>query len=256
MGFRRSYGNKKRYNNSDQLKMYSSLRHDTMLFSAAANPKSLKMAGPVRLTENSYCPLMNLWCPSARHRTTSFVRGLRQSSDVLFVGVREVLTIGLATPDTVTVRRVVFLARDDHESSESFAGPSTTLLRNMAFDPVTSDAGEALVSELFSGTNGVDYNSTTVMRHRLDSGCQVLSDKTYTSPVGRTSWSLKFWHPVRRKLMYDENESGVGTTTSVWAGHNTGSAGNVYVLTLVETGGSMEGPAVSCNTDVYWREKV
>lgn len=179
----------------------------------------------------------------------------------------------------MTWRRICFWDVAKHPEGKPIVAvhPVTgdpVLRRNLiTFFPETGGADEALGDYLWKGQVGIDYSEEARAMSPLDpERVKVVSDQSFTlnpnfrdeaTRGGRKHTVVKRWHPMNKKMTYDQEESGMNKDGSTgWSVTSPKAAGNFYVLDIFYTGAGVQDPPTTTNIGdfmvertVYWHEK-
>ena len=156
----------------------------------------------------------------------------RNSQEIFFVGVKERLDPYAVFP--FVWRRVVFWTHQRFEQFRTIEGLGGTRFR-LGVTYGVSDLSAFDIQELmFKGSAGVDWDTTRPIDARLDTQrIRVVSDRKVNfnpnSEQGRYSL-FKRWHPIRRKIIYDQQENGDDMTPNYWSTVSPTSSGNLYIV--------------------------
>ena len=160
-------------------------------------------------------------------------------------------------------RRVVFWTHQRFEQFRTIEGLGGTRFR-LGVTYGVSDLSAFDIQELmFKGSAGVDWDTTRPIDARLDTQrIRVVSDRKVNfnpnSEQGRYSL-FKRWHPIRRKIIYDQQENGDDMTPNYWSTVSPTSSGNLYIVDFFGfPPGLGQGAAarLSIQSTVYWRVEV
>jgi hypothetical protein len=199
----------------------------------------------------------------------------RNSSEPFMVGVKDRVNISSTFP--FTHRRVCFWSHEQFPVGQPFRfnsdleGEPQYQRRNLT--RYTPSANAELFEYLFKGTLGVDYSEDTRPITPLDPRrLRIVYDKTYNvNPMIGTSdtsasfggriTTRRFWHPMRQKVFYDEDEDGaaISPTTPGYVSRSPNCPGNFYILDIFSTGQDIEDPSGTVGnfkpeTTTYWHE--
>lgn len=240
-----------------------------------ANVGSLSVAG------NN--PAIVLWCASARSLASTPLSAetvptinQRTSSSVFFTGLKETITIRTNTSAAWRWRRIVFTHKGPIPGFTEADDPLRTFYQladaqeNLEYQRVATALPFALVADLYSyvfrgfGVNNVsapardwiDPITAPVDTMRI----KVLYDQVTPIASGNDSGVVKTfnrWHPVRKNIMYGDQEIGGTLSTSPFSTQARPGIGDVYVMDLVFSNSEGEEDLLSWlpTSTVYWREK-
>lgn len=113
---------------------------------------------------------------------------------------------------------------------------------------------------LFKGVSGIDWSDVIlapVDNERVD----LKFDKTWLIRSGNALGTVierKLWHPMNKNLVYDDDESGEGMSSSYFSTDSKLGMGDYYILDLIQPG--LGGNAtdllnIYSNSTLYWHEK-
>jgi len=195
----------------------------------------------------------------------------RHKSRVYFRGVRERLSMETNSNAAWIHRRVVFL--DQSEIIRAHMPPDTaqTLLGGAGYTrplwAVLNTAGATepgatawseISDEIYDGQLGMDWAS--FLTARFDSQkIKVLYDRMRRISSGndRGTWvTPKYWHPINRTLVYDDDQDGNSINTAPWSNGSRQSCGDVIVLDLFSCadGETADEIRIGSEATVYWHE--
>ena len=195
---------------------------------------------------------------------------LREQAKIFYRGVREEVSISVSEP--VFWRRVVFFMNEELEQGVPLfpTHPATGnpyRMRNMLpFRPEQGQADELLGLKLWEGLVGVDFSEDTRWKSPLSKrACRVVYDRTatinpsheYTTTESGQMRNRTMWHPVNRKLLYHDQESGNDVNPSPWVSELP-NQGNMYIMDIFSLGraeaeGSVMG-SWNLQSKIYWHE--
>lgn len=198
---------------------------------------------------------------SARTATTCYMRGLSEH-------LRMQTSSGLPWFH----RRICFTAKGDDPWRITFAGdtgtPTSFLENSNGFTRLLFNANinstqnwlNQINAVIFKGAQGVDWSDPIIAP--LDTRrITVKFDKTWTMQSGNTQGIVrerKLWHPMNKSLVYDDDETGIGESTSYDSVTSKAGMGDYYVLDIFAsgTGGtSSDLLRLEANSTLYWHEK-
>lgn len=265
---RRYRGRRPRMSSRRVRDIASRKKYDTV-FGATSN--DVQSTGSVSLkTGNNYF----LWTPSWRQRrTASTDEHVRANQDVYMRGVRD--RVMVAASLSFTHRRVCFWShrRIDEARPYVFENPDVIDAPSYQRRPLTAlypNIDEELFEYLFKGTVGLDYSENSRWDTPLDNKrLKVVFDKQYavnpnyapadTSTAFGKMVTRKFWHPINRKILYDDDEEGADVNGSGWSSNTPESLGNYYIFDIFSSGQEIEGSTQNMGTympetTTYWHE--
>lgn len=200
---------------------------------------------------------------SQRTATTCFMRGLAERWDI---------TTG--SPAPWLHRRIVFsftgpeiytVTTPTNGVGALFAELSTGYTRDFpnlfgVVDPRTVQVQSQANDIIFKGTQGRDW--TDLFQAKVDTNrVTLISDKVtrYTSGNDRGVFrTQKFWTPINKNLIYDDDENGNSTVNSPFSVSHGPTCGDIYVMDLFSAGlGSTSSDEMRINVQatLYWHER-
>lgn len=215
------------------------------------------------------------WCPTARLPVEVLRNNVTQlsSGKPYYVGLKENLRIDTSSGRPWRHRRICFTTKDDGNLIDGAPGATPPWKRGGPIDPNVGsvrpwqpligtglvDIRTHLVNILFQGTVSSDYDQlidAKLDRTRVD----VKYDHTWTirptTTVGSTN-PKKLWHPMRKTLIYDQDESGKLTNYTDFAAATRHGMGDYYVVDIFDCfqGTSSDLLAVGGEATLYWHER-
>lgn len=233
---------------------------------------------PISATE----PYALLWQPTHRNRYTPINNNptnssaARNSTTCFFVGIKESIDLSTTNGQAWLWRRIVFTYKGllipatnyrDYATREVELSDESKLLQrpNTSLPaPLTSDLYEKIFRGRGSNTNGLipkDWiNNITAPIDTTQ--ITPLYDKTMSIRSGNNlgcNFTVKRWHPIRKNIVYDDEEDGTEVIGSPNSTQGKPGCGDVYILDLISgngvddvTTGSFYFNPVST---VYWHER-
>lgn len=117
----------------------------------------------------------------------------------------------------------------------------------------------AFIEKVFQGTLNIDYDSvftakpdTESVRVHYDATSQISS----SSDAGKLK-IVRRWHPISKRIIYDDRESGKTDPPRMYAKENRSSNGDVYIIDMFISLSPNEGNNLSFGSDAiyYWHER-
>ncbi|AXL65874.1 putative capsid protein [Spider associated circular virus 2] len=216
-----------------------------------------------------------LWCATARDNTissannrgTAFDQAARTSTTPYMIGLKEAIEIQVSTGMPWQWRRICFtykgpiglaLGTSQNISTETSNG-WVRLVNDITGNP---GGGQQyiLFEKLFKGQNTQDWNDA--MTAKVDNTRVTLKyDKTCTLASGNEDGFIRKynkWHPMRKTLVYNDDELGGGEAAQVFSTQGKAGMGDYYVLDLFRARtGSTSSDQLSFRPEstLYWHEK-
>lgn len=197
----------------------------------------------------------------------------RRHTETFCVGYKERVTLETGTAANWLWRRIVVNIKS-LECAQSFPQgalynnfdttvPNPGYLRTL-FDYSTNDlARQTLYRELFQGTLGIDYQdifNAPIDTRRVDK----VYDRVISVGSGNNAahWKRsRFWHPVRKRLVYNEKESGDHKDTQSEASHYNNGAkfgcGDLWVIDMFACANGAASDVMNFlpQGTYYWHER-
>ncbi|QIR82254.1 capsid protein [Chicken genomovirus mg8_401] len=195
----------------------------------------------------------------------------RGKSRVYFRGVAEKMSMETNSNAAWIHRRTVFL--DGGETIRTHMPPDTastltgslgyvrplyTVLNTAAASEPGATAWHEISDQIYDGQHNVDWSN--LITARMDSQkVKVLYDKTRRISSGndRGTWKInKYWHPVNRTIIYDDDQDGNEINTAPWSSGSRQSAGDVIVMDIFSCADGEEADEIRVGVEstVYWHE--
>lgn len=265
---RRRYGARRRRMTSRRVRDIASRKKYDTIFGATSNEPSATGQATLVAGTNYY-----LWCPTWRQRRPSSTdEHVRANQEVYMRGIKD--RVMVSATFSLVHRRVCFWSHRRIEDARPFVMENPDVIdappyqrRNLV--ALYPNLDEELFEYLFKGTVGFDYSENSRWDTPLDNKrLKVVYDHQYTitpnyapnegAQFGKTL-TRKFWHPINRKIMYDDDEEGADVSGSGWSANTPESLGNYYVLDIFSTGQWIEGSTDTVGTfmpesTTYWHE--
>ncbi|UJO02118.1 Cap [Molossus molossus associated gemycircularvirus 3] len=276
---KRTYRKKGAMSKKRILNTTSRKKRDTMLTysnTSATGASQATAAGPAFVSATTGG--IFLWQATARDLTAGSTlatisnESARTSTNTYMRGLSEHVRIQTSSGLPWFHRRVCFTAKGDDPWRLSFSGDSGTpytyvestngfgrLMFNISVNS-TPNYTNQIYSVIFKGAQGVDWNDAIIAP--IDTRRITLKfDQTWTMQSGNTQGVVrerKLWHPMNKSLLYDDDESGIGETTSYDSVTSKPGMGDYYVLDIFSagTGGtSTDLLRIDATSTLYWHEK-
>lgn len=226
----------------------------------------------------------SLWNATARSLTTGgnnpnlFVDKADRTSTTCYMrGLREVIRVQTSSPLPWVWRRICFTTKDDVFQSKVGGDTAPTQTYIPYFDTPTSNIGmfrqwfnlqinnmpntvSVFNGIIFQGQEGSDWNN--ILNAKPDSTrIRTWSDTQIPLHTGNQSGYFKThkrWYPMNKNLVYNDDESGAGESTSYTTTQARPGMGDYYVLDIFVPG--IGGSAtdllnVDSQATLYWHEK-
>jgi len=240
--------------------------------------------GPIIMTgDNDY---EFLWVATARDNVISgtepgvFQQSQRTATSCYMRGLSEKWEISTGSPQPWQHRRIVFTYTGDQIYRTNDVGPdipegdgvgavfkelSSGYARAFVDLHDVSDSrsvfiGEHLRDLVFKGTRGKDWQS--FMTAGTDNRrIKIISDKTTNIRSANDRGIIskrRFWIPMNRTLVYDDDENGASTHNSPFSVDHGNTLGDVYIYDMFISGlGGNEDDELQLNAQatLYWHER-
>ncbi|AWX63613.1 capsid protein [Gila monster-associated gemycircularvirus] len=265
---RRRYTGRRRKMTSRRVRDIASRKKYDTIFGATSNDVQSTGQANIFAGTNYF-----MWCPTWRQRrTASTDEHVRANQEVFMRGIKD--RIMVSATFSLIHRRVCFWSHRRIDDARPFVfdnpdvidAPSYQRRNLVALYP---NLDEEIFEYLFKGTVGFDYSEDSRWDTPLDNKrVKVVYDKQYTitpnyaapdgAQFGKTL-TRKLWHPINRKVLYDDDEEGADVNGSGWSAQTPESLGNYYVLDIFSTGQYIEGSNDQVGTympesTTYWHE--
>ncbi|QXF14486.1 capsid protein [Porcine genomovirus-3] len=265
---RRRYTGRRRKMTSRRVRDIASRKKYDTIFGATTNDVQSTGQANIFAGTNYF-----MWCPTWRQRrTASTDEHVRANQEVFMRGIKD--RIMVSATFSLIHRRVCFWSHRRIDDARPFVfdnpdvidAPSYQRRNLVALYP---NLDEEIFEYLFKGTVGFDYSENSRWDTPLDNKrVKVVYDKQYTitpnyaapdgAQFGKTL-TRKLWHPINRKVLYDDDEEGADVNGSGWSAQTPESLGNYYVLDIFSTGQYIEGSTDQVGTympesTTYWHE--
>lgn len=265
---RRRYTGRRRKMTSRRVRDIASRKKYDTIFGATINDVQSTGQANIFAGTNYF-----MWCPTWRQRrTASTDEHVRANQEVFMRGIKD--RIMVSATFSLIHRRVCFWSHRRIDDARPFVfdnpdvidAPSYQRRNLVALYP---NLDEEIFEYLFKGTVGFDYSENSRWDTPLDNKrVKVVYDKQYTitpnyaapdgAQFGKTL-TRKLWHPINRKVLYDDDEEGADVNGSGWSAQTPESLGNYYVLDIFSTGQYIEGSNDQVGTympesTTYWHE--
>lgn len=229
---------------------------------------------PAILTGGYAVPYTFVWCATARDndRTpgnfgSKYDIGSRTSSKPFMVGLSEKVEIQVANGVPWQWRRICVTIK----SGITFGGflPDSSsyhayLLDSSGYRRVVNTVLDGLrpnfENYLFAGVKNTDWIDPMIAQVD-NSRFTVMYDKTRSIASGNEDGlirSYKLWHPMRKTLVYDEDESGGGVNSQVQSSLSRAGMGDYWVIDYFQprTGAvSTDQLLFRPQAKLYWHER-
>ena len=213
-----------------------------------------------------------LWMPTARESNHFDDSDLAKSDDAVRTanvcymrGLKERIHIQTSSGIPWNWRRICFTMKGDYLYKNNESSYNVNALTSNGYARVvnsfeTSNLGANLLTLLFKGTEGADWNSrysATVDNTRVS----VKFDKTWLIQSGNDSGVLRqmnLWHPMNKNIHYDTEEVGDKTISTSWSVDSRQGMGDYYIVDLIRagTGGTTSDFfTFQPEATLYWHEK-
>lgn len=268
------------------LNITSRKKHDAMApytNITATNPAAatFNISGAVMSGNDAGSPIVipwmsTFWDYSANSNTPAYVvdEASRTAKACYMVGLKENIQVQTSNGIPWEWRRICFCAKGGGSingvmppASNTFSIMSETAsgwTRTMSAIPASSQIVQ-LGNLLFRGSGGVDW--TDIIVAPIDtSRIDLKYDKTRTITSGNeqgVSRRYNLWHPMRKTLVYDDDEYGGAQTFSYSSVLDKRGMGDYWVIDIFQprkgSGGGSGVPAPTLtfapNATLYWHER-
>ncbi|QCS35882.1 capsid protein [Capybara genomovirus 2] len=258
------------------LNLTSQKKRDTMLVltnavAARTQPATYTANDPV--LPGGGPPYIIPWVATARSSDTGpgngqvnkFMESTRTASTCFMRGLHEKVNVQTNSSVPWQWRRVCFTAKslipNVPTSGQNFYWQNLT---SNGYRRTVNELGggalNALLSFVLKGTQGVDWDDPLIAP--LDTKrITVRYDKLRTVQSGNNTGVIrqyKFWHPMNKNLVYDDDESGALEASNPYSVASKAGMGDFFVVDMFKPlGGSTASDTISFrpNSTLYWHEK-
>lgn len=203
--------------------------------------------------------------------------GARTSTNCYMVGLSEHIRIETSTGNPWFHRRVCFTSKNPvfytRNPSDSYGIERDNIAsgvletsrgaQRLAANMTVDTLNQTYLSQkgvLFKGSEGVDWDDVIlapVDTTRVD----LKYDKTRVYSSGNASGILreiKLFHPMKKSLIYDDDQVGVTEDTNDYSVLDKRGMGNYHVLDIFSqgtSGAATDRLSFRCNSTMYWHER-
>lgn len=224
---------------------------------------------------NDQWVMLSPYIPTARRRpvaanTSISDNSTRESPETFAVGYSERVRITLYRGLPWMWRRIVFMAKGNdliatlpNQVTDPQYFVSTT---DNGMQRLTSRASPAvqlaILSRLFDGTANIDWRNP--IDAKVDTKrVTLMSDRTVTLNVGNGDGRLynrQFFYPIRKNLVYNDQEQGYGELESYFSTTASNSCGDMYIVDFFHSANANSGVTdafldFSVEGKYYWHER-
>lgn len=210
-----------------------------------------------------------LFCPTARGLDSDGVQkdeiSARTQTSIYARGVKEKIPVTVTGASPWKWRRIGFSIKDLHNRISGINGTAVGYNTGIGnFRPNINLSGTTaetqLLTLIFAGTAGLDW--TDSFHAKLDtSRITVHMDRFITLNPGNQAGRYKvykFWHPLNKNIVYDDDERGTDMTTIPFSVSSKPGMGDYYILDLFQR--AVQGVAtdimtINPETTFYWHER-
>jgi hypothetical protein len=231
---------------------------------------------PAIITGGSGTPFVAVWCSTARDNVanstgrvgTKFDQACRTASLCYMVGLKEVIEVQVADGLPWQWRRICFALKGGSTASGNLPGASTSFAVSQetsagwvrTFNGLTQTQQNNFFALLFQGALNSDWNDP--LTAKVDTERVSLKyDKVCTIASGNEDGVIRKynrWHPMRKNLMYDDDESGGTTGPSGYSTNSRIGMGDYWVIDIIKPRvGSTSANQLLFNLEstLYWHER-
>lgn len=206
--------------------------------------------------------LQMVWCATARILDDDdHSRHVRNSTSCYMRGLKEHITMQTNNSTSWRWRRICFTAKGLYQAKGSNSDNIFTtngygrLMNQHANDTL----GNLVNAVLFEGVLNVDFIDVFTAK-TSSSRVKVMYDKTFTinSSSEGVIRDYKFWFPMNKNLVYDDDEQGKDDSTSGYSTLGRQGMGDYYVIDYIKantTASADDLITITPATTLYWHEK-
>lgn len=221
----------------------------------------LRVGNDLEITYATLTPGLTvaLWCPTAMVSSGSFVTHshTRSASSVFQVGVAENMVFDIDKGYQWRHRRVVFETKGLR--LESAYGNGTGVDRYRKYNPLSETESRSLFDTIFEGS--LDNDSTGFFDNKLDtSRIKVHYDKSRNLTPSNANGHIhkvKFYHPLKKNMTYDDDEDGDVKDSNKWSSLSREGLGDIYIVDIFQDVWASEDAHLYWKSQAchYWHEK-
>lgn len=189
----------------------------------------------------------------------------RQSTTCYMRGLKEHIEIQTNTGLAWQWRRICFTMKGSRINQNDRNGLRFSLQTSAGMvRVVNSIVGDSSLGDfstlLFKGDQGKDWNNF-ITAPTDNSRLTIKYDKTITIQTGNSSGIMrkyKFWHPMNKNLVFDDDESGDIETLSRYSTVAKSGMGDYYVVDIITPGfggAASDRLIFGPSATLYWSEK-
>lgn len=231
---------------------------------------------PAIITGGSATPFVAVWCSTARDNVSStsgrvgtkFDQACRTASLCYMVGLKECIEIQVADGLPWQWRRICFALKGGSTANGNLPGASTSFAPSQqtsagwvrTVNGLTQTQQNNFFALLFQGALNSDWNDP--LTAKIDNERVSLKyDKVCTVASGNEEGVIRKynrWHPMRKSLMYDDDESGGTTGASGYSVNSRIGMGDYWVVDIIKPRvGSVSANQLlfNCESTLYWHER-
>lgn len=198
-----------------------------------------------------------MWCPTYRQNGATSAYNRRGKTRTYFRGIKENVELFLPSACPLQWRRIVVSSPLNVVNTVSY--DTANVFQQGRTQTPQFSSYFAFLEVIMQGTFGIDYNNHFTAK--IDTKrARVMYDKVRTISPKTTKGAIqkfKFWHPVNKSLIYDDEEEGGNINSSPWAVQSPGND-NVYVIDLFANFNAAlttERARWAVQSTVYWHER-
>lgn len=233
-------------------------------------------SNPAIITGGSSTPFVAVWCATARDnlatsggtKGTKFDQATRTASTCYMIGLKEAIEIQVADGLPWQWRRVCFAVKGGQTLGGNLPNPTTAYAPSLetssgyvrVINGITQSQQNNLFALLFQGALNADWADP--LTAKVDSERVSLKyDKVCTIASGNEEGVIRKynrWHPMRKNLMYDDDESGGGTGAVGYSVGSRSGMGDYWVIDIIKprVGSNTTNQMLfNCESTLYWHEK-
>lgn len=255
-------------------------RNNMMTFSNTSSAGALIAIANTPLVLNGNATGRVLWQATAMSLKAGSVgkvqdTGVRTATSCYMVGLSEHIKLQTSSPLPWYHRRICFTSKDPDfrtvQPGDSPAIPyatalegTTSYIQRLMYNSINGGGvGNTIAAKdevIFKGIQNVDWNDP-LLAPVDNSRVTVKFDKTWILRSGNQNgnvWERKLYHPMKKTLVYDDEESGNTMVTSINSVRSKAGMGDFWVYDIYVPG--LNGQAsdqlvVYANSTLYWHEK-
>lgn len=263
------------------LNIASEKKRDKMLTYTNVNASSQTggttyLSTPAIITGGSSTPFVAVWCATSRDNMANntgtkgnkFDQASRTATNCYMVGLKESIEIQVADGLPWQWRRICFAFKGGQTLNGNLPAASSSYAPSLetssgytrVVNGITQTQQNNLFALLFQGALNSDWADPLTAKVDVER-VSLKYDKVCTIASGNEEGVIRKysrWHPMRKTLLYDDDETG-GTTGAVgYSVQSKRGMGDFWVIDIIKPRvGSVSANQLlfNCESSLYWHER-